>query len=151
MVVADAAAAALMDALRGGMVIGPTVSELAAAVAGGTVGVMGTMIALEITRQRARERKQCPYCTGSGKLPCGTCCSLGALPSHGEVGDGITAGGMGMAQVDCVCCKAKGYVRCEACEGEGRLIPVDFERALRAQYDNFDDDYLFGGGGDDLL
>jgi hypothetical protein len=56
-----------------------------------------------------------------------------------------------MAQVDCRDCSAKGYVRCDACEGEGRLIPIDFERALRAQYDDFAGDYLFGGGTDDLL
>lgn len=51
----------ILEAFKG-VFIGPTVNEVAAAVAGGTVGVMGTIIVLETGRQRALERKQCPYC-----------------------------------------------------------------------------------------
>jgi hypothetical protein len=138
MVVADAAAAQVLDALKG-VVIGPTVNEFVAAVAGGTVGVMGTLIALEIGRQRARERKQCPYCRGSGKLPCGSCFSIGAVPSS-------TA--QPTAQLPCDLCVGTGYVRCNHCEGEGRLLPIEYERALRAQYEDYvyttDDHYQDG-------
>lgn len=51
----------IMEVFKG-VVIGPTVNEFTAAMAGGTVGVMGTLIALEAGRQKAKERKQCPYC-----------------------------------------------------------------------------------------
>jgi len=51
----------ILEAFKG-VFIGPTINEIAAAVAGGTVGVMGTILALETGRQRAVERKQCPYC-----------------------------------------------------------------------------------------
>ncbi len=64
-----------------GVFIGPTINEIAAAVAGGTVGVMGTLLALETGRQRAMERKQCPYCRGKGRLACGHCYAIGAMPS----------------------------------------------------------------------
>lgn len=135
MVVDDVAAVQVLDMLKG-VVIGPTVNEIAAAVAGGTVGVMGTLIALEIGRERARERKQCPYCRGSGKLPCGHCYTLGAIPSP-------TA--LPTAQVSCDACSATGYVQCNHCEGEGRLLPIEYERALRAQYE----DYVFTSATDD--
>lgn len=127
MVVADAAAASFVEALKG-VVIGPTVNEFAAAVAGGTVGVMGTLMALEVGRQRARQRKQCPYCKGSGKLPCGICYTVGALPSRSS---------LQTAQEACDLCKESGFVVCNHCEGEGRLIPIEYERALRAQYEDY--------------
>lgn len=101
--------------------VGPSVNEVAAAIAGGTVGVMGTIIALETGRQRAVERKQCPYCRtswrsssnrisrfltaaregGTGKLPCGKCCALGVVPAAEIVG----------AQKPCEQCR-NGYLRC---------------------------------------
>lgn len=92
---------ALLDALKG-VVIGPTVNEIVAALAGGTVGVMGTIIALEVGRQRAKERKQCPYCRGTGKLPCGECYTLGSVPSSKAVG----------AQEGCVLCQERGFLMC---------------------------------------
>lgn len=124
----------LIDVLKG-VVIGPTVNEITAALAGGTVGVMGTMIALETGRQRVKERKQCPYCRGTGKLPCGNCYTLGAVPAGGIVG----------AQVDCELCTARGFLKCNHCEGEGRLIPIEYERAIRAQYE----DYVYDTSADD--
>lgn len=106
----------------------PTVNEIAAAVAGGTVGVMGTLIALEVNRQKAKERKQCPYCRGCGKLPCGNCCTLGSVPSRVAP----------LAQDDCPVCVSTGYVECNHCEGTGRLVPIEYERALRAQYESYE-------------
>lgn len=94
----------ILEAFKG-VFIGPTINEIAAAVAGGTVGVMGTILALETGRQRAVERKQCPYCRkyfspfqyiypniyicivdGSGKLACGNCYAIGAMPSATSAG-----------------------------------------------------------------
>lgn len=129
MIVEDpVAAVTFLDALKG-IVIGPTVNEVAAAVAGGTVGVMGTLIALEVGRAKARERKQCPYCRGSGRLACGQCCTIGAVPSVSN---------LPAAQDACQLCNAAGYVECMHCEGEGRLLPIEYERALRARYETYD-------------
>lgn len=41
-----------MDTSLTTLMTAPTVNEIAAAVAGGTVGVMGTLIALEVNRQK---------------------------------------------------------------------------------------------------
>lgn len=92
---------AFLDSFKG-VVIGPTVNEVMSAICGGTVGVMGTIIALEVRRQRVKERKQCPYCRGTGKLPCAVCYSVGTLPSASAV----------MAQEPCDVCSHSGYLRC---------------------------------------
>jgi len=77
---------------------------------------------------QAKERKQCPYCRGSGKLPCGNCCTLGSVPSRVAPS----------AQADCSVCATSGYVECNHCEGTGRLVPIEYERALRAQYESYE-------------
>lgn len=168
---------AFLDSLKG-VVIGPTINEIAAAFAGGTVGVMGTIITLEVRRQRVKERKQCPYCRGTGKLPCATCYTLGAVPCANTI----------TAQQGCTTCQERGYLRCNhvrlfhscagtsshseikltdtrivkfrlrnraialrslQCQGDGRLIPFLYERAIRAQYEDYIyttvDDYYENG------
>lgn len=77
---------------------------------------------------QAKERKQCPYCRGCGKLPCGNCCTLGSVPSRVAP----------LAQDDCPVCVSTGYVECNHCEGTGRLVPIEYERALRAQYESYE-------------
>lgn len=92
---------ALLNSFKG-VAIGPTVNEVVSAICGGTVGVMGTIIALEVRRQRVKERKQCPYCRGTGKLPCATCYSIGTVPS-------VTAFS---GQESCAMCSSSGYLQC---------------------------------------
>ncbi|CAN8062272.1 unnamed protein product [Agarophyton chilense] len=129
---------AFLDSLKG-VVIGPTVNEITAAFAGGTVGVMGTIITLEVRRHKVKERKQCPYCRGSGKLPCATCYTVGSLPSAAAVA----------SQKSCSTCNEKGFLLCNHCDGDGRLIPWAYERAIRAQYEDYVytaiDDYFQDG------
>lgn len=92
---------AFLNSLKG-VVIGPTVNEIMAAVCGGTVGVMSTIIALEVNRQKVKERKQCPYCHGLGTIPCGVCYSMGNVPSINMVS----------AQEPCEPCGQTGYLKC---------------------------------------
>lgn len=92
---------AFLDGLKG-VAIGPTINEITAAIAGGTVGVMGTIITLEIRRQRVKERKQCPYCRGTGKLPCAVCYTVGAVPCVSST----------TAQQGCTSCGERGFLQC---------------------------------------
>lgn len=92
---------AFLDSLKG-VVIGPTVNEVMSAICGGTVGVMGTIMTLEVRRQQVKERKQCPYCRGTGKMPCATCYSVGTIPcTHAAT-----------AHTSCDSCAEAGYLRC---------------------------------------
>jgi hypothetical protein len=101
------------------------VQELASAFAGGSVGVLGTLVTLEVLQSRARERKQCPYCSGRGKLVCGRCFALGSLPSA------RSPGGVAPCQV----CGHTGYVPCNHCDGTGRMFPGETERAVLHAYE----------------
>ena len=87
---------------------------------------MGTLIALELLQTRIRERKQCPYCAGRGRLVCGHCYALGHLPA----GDGQHAA------KPCNPCDGSGYVTCNHCEGSGRLLPFEAEQALLKSYED---------------
>lgn len=102
-----------------GVVIGPSVNEVMSAICGGTVGVMGTIIALEVRRQRVKERKQCPYCRGTGKLPCATCYSLGTVPS-------VCASS---GQEPCSPCSSSGYLQCNhvSLSSSTRLFQLYFD------------------------
>ncbi|GJQ13932.1 hypothetical protein GpartN1_g5723.t1 [Galdieria partita] len=100
--------------------IPPTVNEVASALAGGTVGVMGTLLVLEVIRQRIEEMRQCPYCRGLRKLPCGLCFGMGFIPDVSCVS----------CKSDCENCGGEGSVICCHCDGSGRYLPVEYERAL---------------------
>ncbi|KAK4534753.1 hypothetical protein CDCA_CDCA02G0778 [Cyanidium caldarium] len=103
-----------------------TLQEVASAFAGGCVGVMGTLIALELLKTRIRERKQCPYCAGRGRLVCGQCYALG----HRPAGDGHHGAN------PCNQCDSSGYVTCNHCEGSGSLLPFEAEQALLKSYED---------------
>jgi len=105
----------------------PMVQELLAAFAGGTVGVMLTLVALESWRQRAAEQQLCPYCRGSGRLQCGVCFGIGAVPDET----------LAFGEVKCESCKGSGAPQCNHCEGSGRLLPIRYDRALRRRQDDF--------------
>ncbi|KAK4523692.1 hypothetical protein GAYE_PCTG75G1588 [Galdieria yellowstonensis] len=100
--------------------IPPTVNEVASALAGGTVGVMGTLLVLEVVRQRIQEMRQCPYCRGLRRLPCGLCYGVGFIPDASCVS----------SKSDCENCGGQGLVICCHCDGSGRYLPVEYERAL---------------------
>ncbi|BAM83426.1 hypothetical protein, conserved [Cyanidioschyzon merolae strain 10D] len=101
------------------------IQELASAFAGGSIGVLGTLLTLELAQTRARERMQCPYCSGRGKLVCGQCLALGTLPNR-KSPDGT---------VPCRLCGRSGYVPCNHCEGTGRLFQEEVERAALQTYE----------------
>ena len=74
---------------------------LAAALAGGTVGVIGSVVAIEAKQRAVQKSKDCPYCNGTGSLICAACLGAG-----------------------CPACNHMGSIVCENCKGRGRFIPT---------------------------
>lgn len=73
---------------------------------GGTVGVMGTMVTLELKKGTTDANlDQCPYCIGNGRLLCAECLGTGS------------EGG-------CKTCNGLGLVECIGCKGDGRNVPL---------------------------
>ena len=84
--------------------------SLSNAFIGGTVGVMGAMVALEVKKTTTDlNLDQCPYCIGNGRLLCGTC-----------FGGCIVSG----TKDACPTCMGMGLVECVGCKGDGRNVPL---------------------------
>ncbi|KAG5182717.1 hypothetical protein JKP88DRAFT_263095 [Tribonema minus] len=94
------------------------VNELMSGFAGGTVGVMGTLIGLELKKQNVVKRSVCPYCQGAGTLTCARCYGVGILLARRR-SDGAAA----PLSVPCGCCGGAGGVTCNICRGDGASVP----------------------------
>ncbi|CAN0026890.1 unnamed protein product, partial [Phaeothamnion confervicola] len=98
-----------------------TANDYVSAFAGGTVGVMGTLVALELKKFRVKERSTCPYCSGAGKLVCAQCFGSGSLLVRSTTTDLRLS-------VPCPCCGGKKGVVCTNCRGDGRAVPLMLDR-----------------------
>jgi DnaJ-class molecular chaperone len=98
-------------------------NEVISSFAGGTVGCMGTLIALELAKQRVKEREGCPYCSGKGKLPCAQCYGSGVILVQTSQ-DGLRL------SIPCQSCKGQRAVDCNICRGDGLSIPSLLEKKL---------------------
>ena len=84
--------------------------SLSNAFIGGTVGVMGAMVSLELKKGTTDlNLEQCPYCIGNGRLLCGSC--------FGSCVDKVTG-------EHCSICGGMGLVECVGCKGDGRNVPL---------------------------
>ncbi|CAM9388277.1 unnamed protein product, partial [Hapterophycus canaliculatus] len=92
-----------------------------AGVAGGSVGVLGTLIQLELKQEKLKSRRNCPYCDGSGKLVCALCCSAGTFTTK-LPGSGV------YTTLACPGCAGKKYIACLNCRGDGRAVPRELDR-----------------------
>merc|ERR1719506_3357845 len=64
---------------------------------GGSVGVVGTVVAANIKKGEVKERLKCTYCDGSGQIICGHCFGLRKIvPYDSDVTE----------DVDCSNCEA---------------------------------------------
>jgi len=83
------------------------------------VGIMGTMMALEIKSKQDGGLDNCPYCMGHGEILCGSC-----------LGKGAVDGGA------CPDCGSMGAVMCINCKGDGRLSPLILQNKVMQEPDS---------------
>ena len=91
---------------------------------GGTVGVIGTVIAAGIKKDQVKERLQCVYCEGSGQIMCGHCLGTGKISYYNEALGELVLG------ETCPNCEGTGTVVCINCQGSGMSVPDDFLQVL---------------------
>ncbi|CAM9605902.1 unnamed protein product [Scytosiphon promiscuus] len=96
-------------------------NEWIAGVAGGSVGVLGTLIQLELKQEKLKSRRNCPYCDGSGKLVCALCCLAGTFTTKLPGSDVYST-------LPCPGCAGKKYIACLNCRGDGRAVPRELDR-----------------------
>ena len=105
---------------------------------GGTVGVVGTVLATQKKKAEVKDRLTCVYCGGSGTIKCGTCAGTGSL-----LAEGVTEFHEGAATQACGTCEGTSHVVCINCQGSGLNIPDDFLQKLGDAEAGFtDDDYI---------
>jgi len=102
---------------------------------GGSVGVVGTVVATLIKKSQVKERLKCTYCNGTGEIVCGVCLRRGTVQSLND--DGV------WEMTNCHNCEATGTVVCINCQGSGLAVPDDFLQVLGDSELGFsDDDYI---------
>ncbi|CAM9227648.1 unnamed protein product [Choristocarpus tenellus] len=87
---------------------------------GGTVGVIGTLMAIQVKVSEVKELTECPYCRSSGQLPCGTCFGAGSVRVAQQAGPNTAPD---LVSVTCPECNGKTYITCINCKGDGRAVP----------------------------
>jgi hypothetical protein len=101
--------------------VGPVqeIESLSAAFIGGTLGVMGTMMALEIKTKQDGGLDACPYCMGHGEILCGRCLGTGSMNG-----------------APCEKCSCNGAIMCINCKGDGRLSPLILQNKVVREPDS---------------
>lgn len=89
---------------------------------GGSVGVIGTVIATLIKKGEVKERLKCVYCDGGGQILCGHCLGTGVISYADEFGKVTTE--------KCENCEGTGTVVCINCQGSGISVPEDILNVL---------------------
>eukprot|EP00622_Pseudochattonella_farcimen_P003802 FR739049.1.p1 GENE.FR739049.1~~FR739049.1.p1 ORF type:complete len:132 (+),score=0.49 FR739049.1:56-397(+) len=91
--------------------------DVTAGVVGGSIGVMGTLTALEVKKRAVIESSKCPYCFGTGSITCAVCFGTGSMT--------VTEASTGKSRVcECEKCSGMGMVQCVNCKGDGREVPL---------------------------
>ena len=87
----------------------PTGDIYASVCLGASMGVFGSIFAINVKKIKIMKDKECPYCCGSGNLKCAGC--------------------LGRA-TGCETCASLGCIKCENCKGRGRFIPTMLDQRI---------------------
>eukprot|EP00249_Psilotum_nudum_P013834 c24541_g1_i1 orf=699-1748(-) len=112
------------------------VDPIVASFAGGAVGVISSLMVVEVNNVKQQEQKRCKYCLGTGYLTCARCSGTGALVTAKSV---ATPGGSDHSLLPsttqrCSNCLGAGKVMCPTClctgmamasEHDPRIDPFD--------------------------
>lgn len=104
-------------------------------IAGGAIGVLGT-VGVALTRKKeVKDRLKCMYCDGTGQITCGRCLGTGVRRF-------TNSDGVDMTEV-CPNCEGKGTIMCINCQGSGRSVPDDIFDRLGDEEQGFtEEDYI---------
>lgn len=88
-----------------------------AAFVGGSVGVVGTLVAISARRRAVRDRLACVICKGEGSIECGRCFGTGRGADGGRCAH---------------CLPSPGRVPCVSCQGSGNsVLSAEARNAVR--------------------
>jgi hypothetical protein len=83
-----------------------------ASFCGGSVGVLSSLLLVEVNNFKKQLSSRCHYCKGTGYLMCGNCIGSGSDPYSGK---------------GCIFCTRSGKVMCTGCLCTGKLLATEHD------------------------
>lgn len=88
------------------------VDPIVASFCGGAVGVLSSLLLVEINNIKKQQKNRCTYCKGTGYLMCGNCVGSGVDPA---------------SRAGCVDCAKSGKVMCTGCLCTGKSLATEHD------------------------
>mmetsp|Transcript_39543 Transcript_39543/g.54902 ORF Transcript_39543/g.54902 Transcript_39543/m.54902 type:complete len:319 (+) Transcript_39543:127-1083(+) len=101
------------------------VDPFVASFTGGAVGVITSLMVIEINNVKQQASKRCTYCSGSGYLACGTCSGRGLLIDIRRAS--TSAAPRAQPKCKCVTCSGSGKVMCTTCLCTGMALATEHD------------------------
>ncbi|CAL9229348.1 unnamed protein product [Arabidopsis halleri] len=112
------------------------VDPIVASFSGGAVGVISTLMLIEVNNVKQQEKKRCKYCLGTGYLPCARCSASGVCLSIDPITRPRASNRlMPVATTKrCLNCSGAGKVMCPTCLCTGMVTASEHD----PRFDPFD-------------
>jgi hypothetical protein len=101
------------------------VDPIVASFSGGAVGVLSSLMIVELNNVSLQEEKKCHYCKGSGYLACAKCGGMGAIMDpveRAQLKEQLMTAGKSTAAGRQVALKKLRGERCVNCSGAGKVM-----------------------------
>lgn len=121
------------------------VDPIVASFCGGAVGVLSTLMLVEVNNSKTQAASRCIYCGGTGYNACGTCGGIGSVAdvqqttskqqqgnaaSKADVGNAWQAAWQSGSRERCGSCSGTGKVMCTACLCTGKKVVREHDPRL---------------------
>ncbi|KAF8097213.1 hypothetical protein N665_0293s0061 [Sinapis alba] len=114
------------------------VDPIVASFSGGAVGVISTLMLIEVNNVKQQEKKRCKYCLGTGYLPCAKCSASGVCLSIDPIKRTRASSSSRLLQAPtterCLNCSGAGKVMCPTCLCTGMVTASEHD----PRFDPFD-------------
>ncbi|KAL0728546.1 hypothetical protein Bca4012_024639 [Brassica carinata] len=112
------------------------VDPIVASFSGGAVGVISTLMLIEVNNVKQQEKKRCKYCLGTGYLPCAKCSASGVCLSVDPIKRTRASSLLLQAPTTerCLNCSGAGKVMCPTCLCTGMVTASEHD----PRFDPFD-------------
>ncbi|CAN6846964.1 unnamed protein product [Brassica oleracea] len=112
------------------------VDPIVASFSGGAVGVISTLMLIEVNNVKQQEKKRCKYCLGTGYLPCAKCSASGVCLTTDPIKRTRASSRVLQAPTTerCLNCSGAGKVMCPTCLCTGMVTASEHD----PRFDPFD-------------
>ncbi|KAH7423779.1 hypothetical protein KP509_12G073300 [Ceratopteris richardii] len=103
------------------------VDPIVASFSGGAVGVISSLMVVEVNNVKQQEQKRCIYCHGTGYLACARCSGSGAIAVNSTTLLGTSNGALVTTSQRCPNCSGAARVMCPTCLCTGTALASEHD------------------------